>query len=1024
MDNMLKEQLPTGQETPLLGATHEANAGFRQPTWAEQNQGLAALDLLSRAGHGVELSPTVNPPDPGKFKQRWRESCIFAGPTYIDPQLRQAEARIRNGETLSAPAKMAIQNQGSIEVTLGEQLKELRLARLVYQTPEEAARSLRDHENIVRLEIDRYQQEAPNIAGTSQFALLNSKVPLTRAEYYKKLEATQSLIENPPELQRFRERLGHLEKEYGSEYLKRMADRFRRFELVCRMPNEQDLPLRVPLEDAMNQLKMMAPQRGMPTEDQIRALEQMVEHERVEAMKQMGLGGAMQMGGEIGGEYYIGMYQKAWDEFIDAFNTFPSDIQDEIVVNYIIGGSMLGSQFSGFYRKGLEQRGRLPSKYTPWLNAIEHFQKTSQIEGYIPPEQIFQALQSTKPEVLAFPDVHTAHHRLWLAGEERPREFSLSSRDMIGVLGKLDVMARLGINDAASFAAVRNTEFGAYLFRQMGYTPEEAQKIGSGDMEPPVLVRDNWLSTVRRQEITDIWDWVGETALDKLIVPMAWLKWARADVEFAPLDLKRRAILSLRGLELADYRLGYAIDLPPDQFLNMIAVFGSAISIDHKAMLKWVGERFSREPLGKEQRGKIWSDTITISRPSIASSRELAEMAMGVGQYNKTGDGYRKAVHRGMEQILPGQSPALRHPDLWKWRWFENCDGDPSQWKYIGDKTGGLTLAETEVVFSEYDFTEELRACGLSEREIQGMERTGINGWKNLLNNATLGLLEWKKMGYTTGDKAWRYEGKKEKLQDAIVSLLRVVSGDEPHAVSAVAMEQTGAPGGVSLPKVNPEVIKKGLEGAIKELTGAISGASALVGNDTQKAIAEGAIRMYMDGHAAVKLSTLVEDLEVKDLKQGDNWSVALLTREDIASERVTALMQAGFYFQTDPNRKKDYLISPLAAPVPKLVPAGKLLDKLEEALQEKQGQLSDRETYLKKAVAHLKDKKYFCWATLIKGEADVPLTLFMETLKENTSGTFSGATYYAIEKYIAEFAQREQGMGLHNPKMSEPRLA
>ena len=120
-------------------------------------------------------------------------------------------------------------------------------------------------------------------------------------------------------------------------------------------------------------------------------------------------------------------------------------------------------------------------------------------------------------------------------------------------------MARLGVNNAFNstdgFFAVFSGEFVAYLFRKMGFTPEQARKMAYGKAQTPSpMIRDSKLSPVSRDEITNIDDWIGETALAKLVVAMAWLKWARADLEFAPLDMKRRALLSLRGLELAAYR--------------------------------------------------------------------------------------------------------------------------------------------------------------------------------------------------------------------------------------------------------------------------------------------------------------------------------------------------------------------------------------------------------------------------------------------------------------------------------------
>ena len=1048
MKELSPEPLLAGSQ-PALGATHEENAGLGEardlgPADVEQMFGPAETPLERLRAAGMVDENQVEMGGGGdedmKLMRSWRKEQILRGAGDLDNELRRIKDRIDKGEVLSKTDTFRLRDGSTVEGTLGDRLQGLLLARTIwYPTPKEAAMGLRQYEGIVRKEIDDYQifdggmgaSRRPLIAGLNR----TGGVPYTEGDYFLKLSEIQKLIENPPELQEFRRTLEALINEYGNEYLRRMAQRFRRHELVGLMPDIKDLPLFVPFDQAVEEIRRRAPDGKDVDQEAYRLyLEEADAMKRAEMAKAMGLGVSQEA---MGGEYYIGMYQKAWDEFCEALNTFPPDVQDEIIANYIIGGSMLGGQYPAFYRKGVEQRGRFPSKWTPWLNAIEHFQKVSGIEGYIPPEQIFQALGSVKPEVLAFPDFHTSKHELWFAGEDKPRKFSISSRDMIGQLGKIDTLARLGANNAyeggTGFFAVRNGEFAEYLFRQMGYSPDMARKIAYEKAEAPTLIRDSRLSPTRRREITNIWDWVGETALDKLIVAMAWIKYTRADLEFLPLDVKRRAILSLRGLELSHYRVGYSIGLPPEQFLNMIALFGSAISLDHKEMLFWITKRLNPDAKkdieksgGTEEqktRERVWRDTITLERPSLASSRHLARMAMGAGKYNKNGDDYRATLKDGMRKLPSGYIEAVRHPDLWKWRWFKNADQDPSAWRYIGNIGGGISEQQMGQAFAGHDFTKELEACGLSENEISDLQKKsqtkGYAGWKSLLANATLGLLKWEDIGYTTGDKVWRYEKKKEATQDATIAFLETSNPNVPDSLDDML-------------KINPDIgeladipgkaatyqrtrrktagldddlfvaggVTQSITEAFSKILEPISGSLGFVLNSTQQAYLESVIWMYMEGHCAQRLDVLVEDIDIKPdkLVGGVNWSVPVLMREDMKEfpDRVEALKGEGFYFVhiQGTEASKDVLVSPLAAPVPKLIQAGNLLKKISDNLERANNGMKDHAAHILDAIELMRREDAFCWDTLINGRADIPPATIVSAIndvKEEGAMTASG---------------------------------
>lgn len=1021
------------------------------PTWAEANPLEAARRIAEMGAQGhAELSPTVNVPqelgisekEKPNFIVDWRKAIIKGwGPDVIKQQIERMEREIGIGRSAGMKEKIKVDRGGIravAELSPTEYLQELLLAQAVYQTPQEAAITLRDHEGLVRKEIDRFQLQEASSRG--EFVTRKDGTKIQRTEYYRLLESTQQFIERPLEITVFEQTIKILEGEYGPEYVRRMAARIRAHEIVGLMPSIQDLPLRVPLEAAQRELKQYSRPTAL-TEEQVLALQQMGREEQRKAMEKMGqtLGG-VELGGGMSGEYYIGMYQQAWDEFNAALYKLPSEKQNEVIANYIVGGGILGGQYPKFYQAAVEQAGRAPSRWSPWLEAGALVAKLKGMEGYIPPEHLFQAIGSVKPEVLAFPDYLKSRHEMWLGGENKPREFTLETRHIIGEVGRLENLAALCVNDAykdkTGYFALRNGILAEYCFRQMGFSRDQAHKMAFGEAESPVLVRDNFLSPVRREELTNMGDWIGETALPGMVVALQWLKWARVNEEWVPLDLKRRSILSMRGLEIAGYRIGYSLGLPPEQFLSMISLFGSAVSIDHKEMLGWVRERFGKETALAETRQKIWDKTITLTHPSLAGTRRLARMALGLGSYKATGDEYRKRLEKGLKKMPSSRVPALRHPDLWKYRWFENCDEDQSRWRYVGDQTEGVNQRDAMSAFDGYDFTEELRACGLSERELGGIPRVGFDGWKSLLQHATLGLLEWRAMGYTTGDKATRYLKKVEGAQDTAIAFLETSSrvipralrdaeapspegglyGDvgEDSASLTTREERFGHTTEKEMARIEADAIGKDFEEKLKKMVEPLSRTPTFVTNGMQAAWVEAILTMYMDGHLACSLDTLVEDVDIERLEGGDNWTVNLIRRKDVTNKsRLEALYGSGCFFVHNPDKignDDDVLVSPLGAPMPKLVPASEVLDKIGTRAEKmvKEGHDVERYVFLQKAVALMKGRGAFCWDTLINARTDIPpMAIINSMLSLGEEGILNAATAEAIRAELLRYVAK-----------------
>lgn len=881
----------------------------------------------------------------------------------------------------------------------------------------------------------------------------------------------------------------------GPDAIRGLQQRVEDFRMIGFMPPLNVLPLGVRLQAAEEDLANLGRNGGVAAPSSL---------EQLALIDQLISGGTMDpqaafqrmAGGSPAGRTMMTEYQRAFDRFRDAYLSFEGQPEkQESIVYGLVAGQIIGGSSAilpNFYSNAFKQIGREGSKLSMFYDALQFVVKAGGIGGYIPMESLFQALGSTSQEVLGFMDDAKSVHELWMEPSDLPARlkndpeylnnpdkqltFKLSAREMLGVYGTTDMMAKLGINTAKDiqvfvdemrtkegFWSVRNNTFGRYIFHKMGYSGQEIDHMFK-TKEFPKLRRAGDLSKVTNNEITDFWDWVGEVALDKMIIALTWIQYSRWDVEAAPLDLKRRKILSMRGVFLAAYRLGYALGLPPEQFRNMIALFGSIPSIDRKAMIAQIQRELQAHDdqikampevrvVEAERRQKILEETTKLERPILSASRALSRMVMGVGEFSTDNpDEFRSRVRSAIKKIPSAGVDALRPPELWKNKWFENFErvdqygnsvtNDISAWRFVGSN---ICPSEDQMrnAFAGIDFSISLEDCGLRPDEIEGMAHIGYDGWKNFLKHSNLGVLHWFEEGVTTGDKGIRYLQKVDTAGDVTNHLMEVSSPLVPRTLARFKPSQQShsvysdlAQESVRLitkqPKVGSlvrtehetnlmysgasmEAVKKGLDEAGKPFGGALT----FVTNSAQQRFFQATINIFMDGHLAHGLDSLVERLNTKEIKEGDNFEVRHLYENRNLSEiqnrrseeegkellipkwRVDVLRGEGFYTIVDPNEKgqRAEIISPLAAPLPELVIVEELIRELIEFSNNEKSRGGDtgRLSYIKTVCELMKDKRAFCWDTLVSRRTDIqPMALNIAGMT-GEEGVLNGATTSAI---------------------------
>lgn len=875
----------------------------------------------------------------------------------------------------------------------------------------------------------------------------------------------------------------------GPDQIREYQSRIEDYGLVGLMPSLDVLWMGVRLEAAKNDLAGLVGNGGAAAPSLRETMvfaDQLLSGGAIDpaqAFQRMSQGTAM-------GRTMMTEYQQAFTRWRDAYLSFPADVQESILTG-IVGGQIMGGQAAilpNFYSTAFKQIGRESSFHSSFFDALAFARKQGGLEGYIPMEVLFQTLGSNRPEIIGFIDHANSVHDLWVEQEDLPERlrndpeyrnnpdkslhFRLSSREMMGVYGSPDMLARLGINTAQDivdvveevrtkegFWSVRNNAFARYVFHKMGYSGEEIDRMFE-EKRFPRLRRAGDLSKVTGNEITDFWDWVGEVALDKMILALTWTQWSRWDVEAAPLDFKRRLVLSYRGVFLSAYRLGYGLGLPPEQFRNMIALFGSVPSLDRKSMIGPIvrnlhaSDSYMETLTGRELelarfRSGILDETSKLRRPILSASRTLSRIVMGEGSFaTNNPEEYRRLLKDAMREVPKiGEDDALRIPEFWKYRWFKNVDrytangnlieNPINEWQFIEDEIelpeNGRRLVTqqlTQDVFTGIDFTPLLLETGLRQDEVDAIDHSGFDGWKNYLRFANFGVLHWSELGYTTPDKNPRYLQKVDKTGDVSVEFLEVSSTSTIGVQDENVVEETGglrddlprrevhysrSPAthwtgthphtGKVLAAMSAQTL---LTEALSKASAPFGGTLSFIPNDLQARFIEANFDMLLDGHCAHSLSSGVEALRVKDLKGGDNFQADILYEHDIPQWKREILKSEGFYFLPDYNDKKGArLISPLAAPLPKIIRVDQLIGDIKTFAQNEiaQGRNIRRYRKLITICEYMEKNKAFCWDSIVSGRADITpnqIDFALRGVKEE--GAMTAVTIFSMRNKFRDF--------------------
>lgn len=662
--------------------------------------------------------------------------------------------------------------------------------------------------------------------------------------------------------------------------------------------------------------------------------------------------------------------------------------------------------------------------------------------GYIKPDQLHAGASFFKPEEIAAlneaPIKSTIGLTLpdwvrdWIKSPDRSEEFmpewikgykfgsqdlikrqiEICPKDVLAVFYKTEAMKELLQSQAAGdtgYWEARGKWFEYTLWLRAGIPESLAREIISRPKnERPEIKMTNQLTMTTRRNVDSKGIWFGENWW-MVMEAEAVLMMSRSDYGMMPIDeFARRWLLGLRGTEQADYTRLYDLSDPFLQTLGGITYLPEYFSLVAKNTMldplqeearKMVGHGEEKLNLRDEEEKRVFElrckslkELILINQPSPAKAKELAKMAMGLGEYIPKGNGvegkinsWRRKVVDGMKVVDKTGIERLRLPELWRFVTAEHL---------------GMTQTQLEFAWDGFDFSGWLEKEGLSKEEISSAPTIGVRGWERFKEGASLRLMQMMgdKEGespYRDYDKSYRYLIKATENLDALGPLFTMA-----WESSTLRPIQIGAVHPANDSEIRQEVPSQfnTFKKALIEVAQKIK-LGNFITKEAGQSMNLAAIQGFRDTHCAWDRDrATVEMVELKKAGRGTTFSIQRLTEKrlidqwaenlGISSSEAEQVLKDGilpflngyqFYFvetmemghamrrekemSVKDRKTSPILLGPHTGAVPEVTTPRQLYRELQKVTEKK---IDDREREIGRELAQ-RDSEYQGWRRFIK---------------------------------------------------------
>ena len=466
-----------------------------------------------------------------------------------------------------------------------------------------------------------------------------------------------------------------------------------------------------------------------------------------------------------------------------------------------------------FILRAASQDFGAPTEEAALNKALEWVAKEAQVRGYHSPEDVHKMVGFFEPEELGELAQKEICFKVWVEGEDKPREFTLGAKHVLAEMFDADILAELEANKGLGFFGARFARgrlLRRVIWKRMGYSqedisrweerernykgkaqmlrdqgkPEEAKRLEGGYAD----IQEDKLPQIYRTDKLSLSEQLEIDSLDLLIGDNWWMiqmaeaimRLSRSDLKLIPLEEAARTEWQAFRKWRPDYARTYALVKPPVQQLGAITLLPPYMDrIAPKALVAPLAEAITLQldNVGNDKKDfvrRYVDSLVMVDQVSPAAARLMGKAALGYADFIPEGDSVDDRV-ASFKKKFGARMNVIERLGIKQLRDFSSWGVAEESFNIDDRRRFGELIVDAKV-----DFSPMLLRAGVTQREIDGIKKdsgneavVGSAGWRLLLNRASLLMMDLSAGGYKDEDSSTRYS---VPAESAVTSTQKMVS--------------------------------------------------------------------------------------------------------------------------------------------------------------------------------------------------------------------------------------------------------
>jgi len=732
--------------------------------------------------------------------------------------------------------------------------------------------------------------------------------------------------------------------------------------------------------------------------------------------------------------FYDAMRQK-----LAIYRELNPEARKEAVIN-LVGTVLAGGKaasYAHFLLSAIQSDPHADPRESPIIDGIQFVMKVNASRGDKDPEHLYETISNVRKEFGAIMQAQVEIECV-IEGKEKPERITLCPKDLLSTMyhtqriGDILEKSDEPIDGGPGYLNARTKWFAFTIFRKLGYSEKQSEQFANEVIKEPQNRNPNIIiPNIQRTNQISLYDGTDVDSLGHMLGNNWWmymaaeaaLSFGRHDYGLAPLDeFQRRSNTGNRNPWMMDYDRTYGNEGSENwsafQVLPELLAYVSDTDLLNiylrKAGVPVKSSRLSdsdiKDILNRPEnkhlklRKKILESLMRVDVIAASESRRLGMIAMGVGEYDPSGESIDSLIEswKGKVRIafsVPEFDEQRYQQDRSYKEEFENARKQslfrigikkhriPELWRFAEFDENEMREA-WEPNGNKMEFSNWIKEAGVSEVEIARFNREdlkGVKGFKLFCRYASVNL--WN---FQSPDEGWRKLDDLHKYAKVAVNWLTTVKGVANRLKMPQPSEQRYRTryGNVSI--TYNDIIKLAAGKFNELITGSLTEAKGkgqivpnFIPSESQQRASMMVVEMQAYYNAAFRNDQYVEDIDIGVLGPDfSQYSVKRITRNSLKKQwkdvfdrkgiqysnddfnsviiKIEEFLNGyGFYFIKSNDMKEEdaVLIGPHYGYVPAVKIAGQLYDEMIAYARKKGSEITEQE------LKRLKKEGYFSWA-------------------------------------------------------------